>query len=59
MKLVASPREDQPESIVKFATAVQNLTVTLETLKRPEYLPQLIEDIESKIAANYANVMVK
>lgn len=46
-----SPKEDRPRTIIEFATAVENLTKTLENLKRPEYLrnPQLIENLESKL----------
>lgn len=50
-KSIASPKENQPDSIIQFATTVNNLVITLQNLNRPEYLqnPQLIEDIESKL----------
>ncbi|XP_055918431.1 uncharacterized protein LOC129950523 [Eupeodes corollae] len=48
---IDSPKEDNPSSIVNFATAVENLTVMIELLDRPEYLanPQLIEELERKL----------
>lgn len=43
-KAIPAPREDLPDSVGNFATAFNNLVVTLTNLNRPEYLqnPQLI-----------------
>lgn len=50
-KSITSPKENHPDSIIQFATTVNDLVITLQNLNRPEYLqnPQLIEDIESKL----------
>ncbi|XP_055913262.1 uncharacterized protein LOC129946907 [Eupeodes corollae] len=47
-KTIAAPREDNPLSIVKFATCVENLTVMLELMGRPEH-PELLEELEGKL----------
>lgn len=48
---VVSPRDDQPQSIIEYATIVNNMVVTLKSLGRYDYLqnPQLLEDIETKL----------
>lgn len=48
-----SMKEDKFDTIIDFATAVQNLSTTTESLKCPNYLtnPQLLKDLTSKLSA--------
>lgn len=48
---IASPRKDQPHSIIEFATTIDNMVVTINNLGRYDYLDntQLLEDIKSKL----------
>lgn len=48
---VVAPKEDQPQTIIEFATVVNNMVVTVRNLGRVDYLenPQLLEHIESKL----------
>lgn len=61
---IATPRDDDPITIIEFATAVNNMVVTLQNLNRLECLdnPQLLEDIEVKLPPTmslmWANVVV-
>lgn len=45
-------KEDDPELFVEFSNAVQNVVITIEHLKKPEFLQntQLLEDLESKLS---------
>lgn len=51
VKALPAPKEDNPISIIEFATAVQNLVVTFETLKKPNHLknPILLEELQEKL----------
>lgn len=51
VKEIPSPKENDPQSIIAFATGVQNLVVTLETLKKSNHLmnPILLDEIQDKL----------
>ena len=44
-------RDDKPDSVIKFATAVTNLVATIESLERPDYLinPILTDQLIQKL----------
>ncbi|CAL8114202.1 unnamed protein product [Orchesella dallaii] len=55
VKDAPAPKDGKPESLIKFANTVKNLVITIQNLKRKEYLvnPQLTEDLVNKLDGHY------